>query len=274
MRSPVTLTRLTTFAALAFLFFSIPAKADVLEQYFSTNNPNATMTVDHSAWERVLSSYVVVSPDGINRFAYGRVTAADKKALKAYLTALQGVKVTALKEDEQRAFWINFYNALTIDVVLDHYPVKSIRDIGGGLFDTGPWKKQLVTVEGQKLSLDNIEHDILRKTWRDPRVHYAVNCASMSCPNLMAKAFTAENLDRLLTQGGRDYVNHPRGVRMHKGKATLSRIYSWYKGDFGRNDAEVLRHVAVFAAPGLKKQLAEIDDIDGYDYDWSLNEAK
>ncbi len=263
-------------ALLALLSFMTPATADELDSYFSLNNPNATMTVDHSAWERLLSAYVVQSADRINRFAYGRVSAADRRALKAYLAQLQSVKVTALKADEQRAFWINLYNALTIDVVLDRYPVKTIKDIslGGGFFASGPWKKALVTVEGKALSLDNIEHDILRKVWRDPRIHYAVNCASISCPNLMAKAFTAANLDKMLTQGARDYVNHPRGVRVRAGKVTLSRIYSWYRSDFGASDAEVLRHVAGFAEPALKKQLADIDTIDGYDYDWSLNEAK
>jgi hypothetical protein len=272
----MTLTRFVAVAVLAFLSFLMPAKADDLDRYFSTHNPNATMTVDHGAWERVLSAYVVASPDRINRFAYGRVTAADKKALKAYLTELQGVKVTGLKADEQRAFWINLYNALTIDVVLDHYPVKTIKDIslGGGFFASGPWKKALVTVEGKALSLDNIEHDILRKVWRDPRVHYAANCASMSCPNLMAKAFTAANLDKMLTQGAKDYVNHPRGVLVRGGKVTLSRIYSWYRSDFGASDADVLRHIAGFAEPALKKQLADIDTVNGYDYDWSLNEAK
>lgn len=265
----------TVLLVLTCLIF-VPAQAGELDAYFSTNNQNATMTVDHSAWERLLSTYVVASPDRINRFAYGRVSAADKKALKAYLTALQGVKVTALKADEQRAFWINLYNALTIDVVLDRYPVKTIKDIslGGGFFASGPWKKALVTVEGKQLSLDNIEHDILRKVWRDPRVHYAVNCASMSCPNLMAKAFMAANLDQLLTQGARDYINHPRGVKVSGAKVTLSRIYSWYRSDFGASDAEVLGHLAAYAAPALKKQLAGIETIGGYDYDWSLNEAK
>jgi hypothetical protein len=264
-------------AVLVFVFlFLLPVQAGELDQHFSTNNPNATMTVDHRAWDKVLSTYIVVSPDGINRFAYGQVSAADKRALKAYLAALQAVKVTALKADEQRAFWINLYNALTIDVVLDHYPVKTIKDIslGGGFFASGPWKKALVTVEGKALSLDNIEHDILRKVWRDPRVHYAVNCASMSCPNLMAKAFTGVNLDNMLTQGARDYINHPRAVRVRAGGVTLSRIYSWYRTDFGSSDAEVLRHLAAYAAPELKKQLAGIETIAGYDYDWTLNEAK
>jgi hypothetical protein len=251
-----------------------PAGAEELEAVFSKNDPNATMTVDHKAWERILGTYIVRSPDGINLFAYGRVSAGDKRALKDYLATLQGVRVTALKAEEQRAFWINLYNALTVDVVLDHYPVKSIRDISGGLFSFGPWKKELVTVEGRKLSLDNIEHDILRKVWKDPRVHYAVNCASMSCPNLMAEAFTGATLDQMLTQGAHDYINHPRGVNVSNGRLRLSEIYSWYRKDFGKSDAEILQHLALYAEPGLKKKLADIASIDGYDYDWSLNEAK
>jgi len=233
-----------------------------------------SMTVDHSAWQQVLDRYLSASSDGINRFAYGRVTAADKAALKSYLSMLQGLRVSALGESEQRAFWINFYNALTIDVVLDHYPVTSIRDIGGGLFVAGPWKKELVAVEGRKLSLDNIEHDILRKMWRDPRVHYAVNCASLSCPNLMPQAFTGAKLEAMLTQGARAYVNHPRGVRVEKGRLTLSQIYQWYRRDFGSRDGEIIAHIAGYAEPKLKAQLADIKTIAGYHYDWSLNEAK
>ncbi len=264
------------FALLIACLSLAPARAQELDQYFATNNAASTMTVDHSAWDRLLGAYVVASPDGINRFAYGRVSTSDKKALKAYLTALQGVKVTALKPDEQRAFWINLYNALTIDVVLDRYPVKTIKDIslGGGFFSSGPWKASLVTVEGRKLSLDNIEHDILRKVWSDPRVHYAVNCASMSCPNLLAKAFTGASLDTMLTQGARAYINHPRGVRVSGTKVYLSRIYNWYRSDFGATDMELLRHLAAFAEPVLKKQLGGVEAIAGYDYDWSLNEAK
>ena len=250
------------------------ASAGELDRAFSVHDPKATMTVDHSAWQRFLSAYLVASPDGVNRVAYGRVSGADKAALKAYLGALQRVKVTALNENEQRAFWINLYNALTIDVVLDGYPVTSIRDIGGSLFSPGPWKKDYVSVEGRKLSLDNIEHDILRKVWRDPRVHYAVNCASFSCPNLLGQAFSGATLDRLLDSGARDYVNHPRGVRVEGRRLTLSRIYSWYRSDFGSTDAEVIAHVAAYAEPKLKQQLDGIKSIAGYDYDWSLNAAK
>jgi hypothetical protein len=250
------------------------ASAGELDRAFSVHDAKATMTIDHSAWQRFLNAYLLASPDGVNRVAYGRVSGPDKAALKSYLGALQRVKVTALNENEQRAFWINLYNALTIDVVLDGFPVASIRDIGGSLFSPGPWKKDYVSVEGRRLSLDNIEHDILRKVWRDPRVHYAVNCASISCPNLLKEAFSGATLDVLLDRGARAYVNHPRGVRVDGRRLTLSRIYSWYRSDFGATDAEVIAHVAAYAEPKLKQQLADIKSIAGYDYDWSLNEAK
>ncbi len=252
------------------------ARAEDIAEFFSHHDPRATMTIDHSPWQQFLGRYVVPSNANINLVRYGKVSAADKALLKTYIAALEIVRVTALKPDEQRAFWINLYNAVTIDVVLDRYPVKSIKDIslGGALFSSGPWKKSMVVIEGRKLSLDNIEHDILRKIWRDPRVHYAVNCASISCPNLMTKPFTALELDLMLTQGARDYINHPRGVRVSDGAVYLSRIYSWYRADFGGNDQELIQHLMAFAAPELKKKLAGIKTIGGYDYDWSLNEAK
>ena len=234
------------------------------------------MTVNHLAWQAILSRYVAASADGINLFAYGKVSAADRRALKAYLNHLESTRASTLSRDEQMAFWINLYNALTIDVVLDHYPVDSIKDIsiGGGLFSSGPWKKELVTVEGRRLSLDNIEHDILRKEWQDPRVHYAVNCASMSCPNLQDRAFSGADLDEMLNRGAVAYVNHPRGVRVAGGKVYMSQIFSWYRRDFGATDADIIRHVSQYANPALRSSLATIKTISGYDYDWSLNEAK
>lgn len=255
---------------------AVSLAATAADQSSGVNNAKSSMTVDHSAWDKLLSAYVVASPDGVNRFAYGRVSKADKLALKSYLAKLQGVKVAVLAENAQRAFWINLYNALTIDVVLDRYPVATIRDIslGGGLFSVGPWKKELVGVEGRRLSLDAIEHEILRKQWRDPRVHYAVNCASISCPNLLGKAFTGATLEQMLTSGARAYVNHPRGARIVGGRLRLSSIFDWYRKDFGSSDADVIAHISAYAEPALKQELSRIKSIAGYDYDWSLNEAK
>lgn len=234
------------------------------------------MTVDHSPWKQILSRYIRTTADGVNLFAYAAVTAADRKGLKDYLASLEATKVQALPREEQMAFWINLYNAKTIDIVLDHYPVKSIRDIslGGGLFTTGPWKKQVMTVESQSLSLDNVEHDILRKQWKDPRVHYAVNCASFSCPNLSDKPFTGKDLDAMLDAGAKAYINHPRGLTFRGERLVLSQIFEWYRKDFGSTDAEVIAHLSRYASPELKARLAGVRSIASYGYDWSLNEAK
>ncbi len=227
------------------------------------------MTVDHSAWDALLRKYVRPAPDGANGFAYGAVTTAEKQVLKDYITRLQAPKVSAIDDDEQRAFWINLYNALTVDLVLDHYPLKSVRDIVEG----GPWSKPRAIVEGRALSLSNIEHDVLRKLWHDPRVHYAVNCASGSCPNLMPRAFTGAALEAMLTQGARDYVNHERAVRASAGSARLSRIFSWYARDFGSDQAALIAHLQQYASPELRERLSKVERITSYDYDWSLNDA-
>ena len=266
------------FLAISFagLAGAQPVRAADPTSFFAANTPSSTMKIDHAAWGDVLARYIQKTANGINLFAYSKVSNADRQKLKAYLTRLQAISVRDLSQDEQMAFWINLYNAKTIDVVLDHYPVKSIRDIslGGGFFATGPWKKQNMIVEGQPLSLDNVEHDILRKLWREPRVHYAVNCASFSCPNLAAKPFTSKELEAMLDDGASAYVNHPRGVAFQGKRLILSEIFSWYRKDFGTTDAEIIAHISKFAAPKLREKLAGIKSIDGYAYDWSLNDAK
>jgi hypothetical protein len=254
-----------------------PAHAQELAQVFSAHEAGSKATIDHTPWAEILKAYLRASPDGINRFAYGKVTAADKAKLKAYLEALQAVKVSSLDRPEQRAYWSNLYNALTIDVVLDAYPVASIRDISSGFFTflPGPWSKQRVTVEGKFISLDDIEHKILRKIWRDPLNHYAVNCASIGCPNLMKAPFTGATIDAMLKQGAPDYINHPRGVTvMADGRIKASNIYSWFSEDFGRNDAEIIAHFKQYAKPELLAKLNAATSIASYDYDWTLNEAK
>ena len=127
-------------------------------------------------------------------------------------------------------------------------------------------------IEGETLSLDDIEHRILRPIWQDPRIHYAVNCASIGCPNLSNEAFTAQNTDVLLTQGAIAYINHPRGVSINNDELTLSSIYKWFKEDFGTDDRAIIQHLQTYAKPALKAQLGELSDIEGYEYDWSLNE--
>lgn len=239
------------------------------------NDPNARTVVDHGAWGTLLSRYVKPSGDGINRLNYGGVSAADRKLLKDYVGALAAVPVSRLSRQEQMAYWINLYNALTVDVVLDSYPVKSIRDIdiSPGLFSDGPWGKKLVKVENEAVALDDIEHRILRPIWRDPRVHYAVNCASIGCPNLLTEPFTSAQLDTMLDKAAMAYVNHPRGVRVDGNNLVVSSIYVWFKPDFGGDDTGVIRHLLAYGSPKLAMQLQDRKGIDKHLYDWRLNDT-
>jgi Protein of unknown function, DUF547 len=162
---------------------------------------------------------------------------------------------------------------MTVGLVLEHYPIKSIRDIdiSPGWFASGPWDKDLVTIEGQRLSLNDIEHRILRPIWNDPRLHYALNCASLGCPNLQPVAFTAKNADQLLEQGARDFING-RAVELTGGRLIVSSIYVWFTEDFGGSEVGVLDHLRRYAAPLLVAKLAALRKIDGDRYDWRLND--
>ena len=259
-------------AVFCFLFLlGQSISASELSDYWVQHSDDSEISVDHTQWNQLLTTYIE-EKDGLNLFRYGAFIPADKERLNQYLIFLQSVVVTNLNADEQFAYWINLYNALTIKVILDHYPVASIQDISYGLLSFGPWKEQLVTVEGFELSLDDIEHEILRPIFRDNRIHYAVNCASVGCPNLQITAFTADNLDDLLEFAATQYINHPRGVTIIEDELIVSSIYDWYAEDFGDDDEEIVDHLLEYAEAGLAAGLSEFDEIEDYEYDWSLNE--
>ena len=190
----------------------------------------------------------------------------------------QAVAISIHNRAEQKAYWINVYNALTIDVILARFPVASIRDINisPGFLARGPWGAKLFSVEGEKLSLDDIEHRILRPIWKDSRVHYAVNCASLGCPNLQPLAFTGENTESLLDKAAREFVNHPRGVAILNGRLRVSSIYVWFQEDFGRDAEDLMEHWQKYADPKLAESLEKYSGGLSHDYDWRLNgvEAK
>lgn len=256
-------------------FEALFAPKSELWERWQAHDPGATAVVDHGAWQGLLQAYLRPGADGLNRFDYGAVGPTGRAALEGYVAHLAAQPIDRLSKTEQLAFWINLYNALTVRVVLEHYPVDSIRDIdiSPGLFADGPWDKALVTVAGEELSLNDIEHRILRPIWRDRRIHYALNCASVGCPNLLAEAFTGANAEALLDAAARAYVNGPRGLRLVKGKVIVSSIYVWFKEDFGRSDAAILAHLARFAEPDLAAKLAGVTKLDDHAYDWTLNDA-
>ncbi len=240
--------------------------------FWEASNPHSLTVIDHHPLDQFLSRYLIAPhPSGIHRVRYADVTPTDRKQLKAYLASLQSVAVRRQNRAEQKAYWINLYNALTMDVILDHPKVKSIRDISDGLFSRGPWRKKRLLIEGEGVSLDDIEHRILRPLFADPRIHYAVHCASLGCPNLIPVAFTAENTDRLLSEAAHAYVNHPRGVTIQSGQVTVSSVYVWFQEDFGGNDAGVLAHLRQYADDALRVQLKDIHRIANHTYDWGLN---
>jgi hypothetical protein len=275
---------LILLVAVSYIAVFSAAQAGSLERLFAPkpklwdawteHNPASTDTIDHGAWSKLLQQYVTEQSDGINRVDYENVSGADRQQLKDYINTLSELPISSFSRDEQLSFWINLYNALTVDVILDHYPVSSIRkvNLSPGLFKDGPWGKKLLRIEGRDVSLNDIEHRILRPIWKDPRLHYALNCASLGCPNLQRKAYTPENADTLMNQAATDFINHPRGISMRDGKLVASSIYNWFRRDFGKTDRDILEHIQQYAYPDLRQTLNDFSSIDRYEYDWSLND--
>ena len=243
---------------------------------WADHDPTSTEQVDHAEWQALLDDYLITDdPSGVHLVDYPKLQTnpADQERLDRYIDYLEGFDPRRLAKDEQMAYWINLYNAVTVKVVLGEYPVDSIKNIHEGVIPwTGPWGDIHTSAAGQPLTLDNIEHDILRAIWRDPRIHYAVNCASMGCPNLLPEVFTGENLERLLEQGAREYINHPRGAELlDEAFGVVSSIYFWFPEDFGNSEAGVLEHLRKYAEGELAEMLQDFDGSLDHESDWSLN---
>lgn len=225
-------------------------------------------------YEAVLQRRISKGAGGLNVFDYaGAKAAGEGKTIKAYTDHLASQNPDLLPEADQIAYWANLYNALTVNLILDNYPVKSIRKIKAGAFSIGPWKRDEVTVNGQVLSLNDIEHEILRKRYPNPAmVHYMVNCASIGCPNLPFKLWVGSTLDADRDAAARAFINSPRGVEIKGNALKASSIYDWFKEDFGGSKTSTIAHFRKYAGPELRAALDAGAKIDGYGYDWDLNE--
>ena len=227
------------------------------------------LMVDHSQWQLILDAAVKTDASGLNRVDYQLIDAQWRDQLQQYLNLLTSIDPRTLHIDEQFAYWVNLYNALTIEVVLRYPRKKSILRMGEKLFSIGPWDDKLLNVAGQNITLNDIEHRILRPIWQDHRIHYAVNCASIGCPNLSQQAYTRANLEQQLQVAEDKYTNHERGIRIKNNRVRLSSIYKWYREDFGTSEFEVLQHLSQRNAQLASKDLAKLKV--SYDYDWKLN---
>lgn len=263
------------FAALLLLLMICQAHAAPKKDLWvrwQVNNPLSTKKISYTEWANFLKKYIHTNSNGINLVAYSRVTDEDKYKLIKFLNRMARIHIDSYNRREQEAYWINLYNALTVDVVLRHYPVSSIRKIRiSGLFGSGPWGAKLIKVEGISITLNDIEHRILRPIWNDQRLHYALNCASISCPNLQNVPFTGENLENLLNQGAKTYINSAQGAQLKNDRLTVSSIYYWYKADFGGTDDDIIDWMEIYAKPVLRDQLKFVKKISGDYYNWTLN---
>jgi len=235
-------------------------------------------TFDHShrAWDHLLKKRVVLIAGGTaSQLRYDGM-AQDGPALKAYLGSLSGVKeeeFTSWNKPQRMAFLINAYNAFTVELILENYPVKSIKDIGG-VFDDR-WKRKFFSLFGRPASLDQIEQDMLRKpgTYDEPRVHFALNCASVGCPMLREEAYFAERLDRQLEEQAERFLSDRSRNRYAGGRLEVSKIFDWYKEDFAPRERFFARYAKLLADdPAAQKLIAEGKARFYFlDYDWTLN---
>lgn len=283
-RARARLTRRRSIVAIAILpivgiLSASAAFANEAAELFRGATRGSSKILDHSTWDRLLKTYVNPGADGLNRVDYAAFKSGGREALDSYIAYLQSIDPAALSRAEQFAFLANLYNAKTVAIVLEKYPVNSIKAISLGgsplaVIAGGPWKAKVLKIKNIALSLDDIEHEILRPLFKDPRVHYAVNCASIGCPNLRTEAFTGTKLDAQLDAAARAYVNHSRGLSIGPNGVIVSSIYRWFKADFGGEDTGVLAHLHKYAGPALAQKLETIRSIDGYSYDWGLNDLR
>ena len=232
--------------------------------YFNPAPPcdfHATKIItENEEWSNLLRKYVTAGG-----YVNYRGLKTETTRLNAYLDYLQKNPPAADSEPAvEMAYWINAYNAFTVDLVLKNYPLKSIKDIEGGK----PWDLAFISIGGKKYSLNNIEHDILRKKFSDPRIHFAINCASRSCPRLMNSAFNAAQLDQQLDSMAKVFINDPSKNKIAADKIEISQLFDWYKNDFSKNGTLI-----TFLNKYAVTKILPAAQISYLDYDWSLNES-
>lgn len=227
---------------------------------------------DHGPFDRLLSQHVTTG-GLVDYDAFAR-----SPVFEAYLGSLDGADPGRLGEHERLALWINAYNAWTIALINRHEERESIRNINKrlGIFGGGPWKERLARVGGETWTLDEIEHEVIRERFDEPRIHFALVCAAMGCPPLRRKAYTGAELDRQLEDQGRTFLaRSPAKNRVEpaEGAVYLSPVFDWFREDFPEGAAGLGRYLARFFPPGPERSFLEAGafEIRHTDYDWSLN---
>ena len=222
--------------------------------------------VSHNDFDNLLKSYVDIN----GRVNYKELKAESNK-LDTYITYLGANEPQSeWSRSEQLSYWINAYNAVTLQLVLKYYPIKSIKDIGSSIqipYINTPWDIDCFSVGGEVLSLNNIEHDKVRAQFEEPRIHFALVCAAVSCPNLRNEAYQAGILDAQFTDQTKLFLADESRNQIAEKRLSLSKLFSWYGGDFRNNG-----NIAEFIDPYTEVAVDKKAKISFMDYDWSLNE--
>jgi hypothetical protein len=220
----------------------------------------ASYSVDNKDWNTLLSKYV----DSSGKVNYQGFK-SDSVKLQSYLDLLsENHPSKSWSNNEVKSYWINVYNAFTIKLILDHYPVNSIKDIGGN-FST-PWKIEFIKIQENLYSLQYIEHEILRKM-DDPRIHFAIVCASYSCPSLRNEAFSPSHLDEQLNAQATFFINNNNKNILSENKIELSKIFDWFESDF-TNDSKIVQYIQQYSKIKINTEA----HVSYLDYNWNLNE--
>ena len=269
------MTRLVTF--ILFLCFASMAsaapKAELIE-FWDDREPTSIMQINHDAWQEILTTYVNDQhPSGINRFDYLSVTSADARKLKEYLASLQSMEPRQLNDQEAKAYWINMFNAVLIDRIIDTYQSGSRRGIRrlerGGLRSTG-WGRPVVEVAMQEISLNDIEHGIIRPIWNDPRIHFAISASTLSGANIQKTAFNGENNEELLDKAQAEFFAHPKSVSVRGNRVVLNSVFDWYLTDFAENKRSLLDYIRENVGEETRQAIQGLSRI-SYEYNWDLN---
>jgi hypothetical protein len=261
---------------LPILFLFLPPNNNLVSDLNVNNFAEAQSlkkTSRDSDWDLILQRYIIKkNPDGVNLFNYAALSksADDLELLNNYLTSLEGMDPNLMLKNDAIAYYANLYNAVTVKLVTQNYKIKSIRKLG--LLNSGPWKRKIIKLNTELVSLDDIEHKILRSKYKSPYIHYMLNCASMSCPNLQVTSWKGDSLEVDQLAAAAEYINSSRAVALKKNALQLSSIYKWFKEDF-ENEGGVLDHILKHANKDLKNAIEKGVKIKSYNYDWTLNDV-
>lgn len=259
-------------SAAAYYFFSVNDTSSELDARWATHSESSQVEIDHSPWQALLDDYLVTDTDSeVNLFDYTGLLDDDREPLDDYVELMVSVDPLSLNQQEQKAYWINLYNVLTVKLILDNFPTVSITELGSNPLEFGPWNEVAASINGTELSLNDIEHRIIRPLYNDYRIHFAVNCASIGCPNLAAEVFTAADLDTQLDDAAAEYVNHPRGIQIDDDQLKLSSLFEWYASDFGEDLDGVLSTLGQHVDTDDRSILLKFSGTPEYSYDWGLN---